>query len=112
MAAMSEHLEHTYNQGWIVGNVDFNAGLLYMRGVGLSSLQDLLPADSGWTRISATGINDQGQIIGTGLLHGTTNTGFLMSLSGAVPEPGTWALTSLGLIGVAGRVRRRATPRA
>jgi probable HAF family extracellular repeat protein len=38
----------------------------------LTPLDDLIPAGSGWTLREANGVNDRGQIVGTGLHNGTT----------------------------------------
>ncbi len=47
-------------------------------------LNTLLPANSGWTLNSANGINDQGQIVGSGLYDGA-QAGFLLSLDLSKP---------------------------
>ena len=44
----------------------------------LSTLNSLLPADSGWNLQQANGINDQGQIVGAGLHNGSLRA-FLLS---------------------------------
>jgi probable HAF family extracellular repeat protein len=37
---------------------------------GMRDLNDLIPAGSGWELLTATGVNDRGQITGVGKLHG------------------------------------------
>ena len=49
----------------------------------LTILNDLLPANSGWTLFGPTGINNKGQIVGTGLYQGQVH-GYLLS-----PRPWT-----------------------
>jgi hypothetical protein len=46
---------------------------------GFRDLNSLLPADSGWKLKSADAINDRGEIVGTGALHGEVS-GFLLSV--------------------------------
>jgi probable HAF family extracellular repeat protein len=57
----------------IVGDAIGNNGeikpFLYGNGV-MTNLNSLLPANSGWTLLTATGINDQGMISGTGSIPG------------------------------------------
>lgn len=51
---------------------------------GFQDLNDLIPAGSGWTLESATGINARGEIVGNGDHGGADDAGFLL-----VPVPGT-----------------------
>jgi probable HAF family extracellular repeat protein len=46
-------------------------------GVAVEDLNDELPAGSGWVLTSASGMNDQGQIVGTGTLGGEDGHGYL-----------------------------------
>lgn len=59
--------------GQIVGYSQTSTGemhaFLYMSGK-MHDLNDLIPANSGWVLQSAYGINDAGQIIGTGVYNG------------------------------------------
>jgi probable HAF family extracellular repeat protein len=62
--------------GQIVGGYSVSFGsscctfaLLYENGA-LYNLNDLIPANSGWTLQAATAINDRGQIAGFGMIHG------------------------------------------
>jgi probable HAF family extracellular repeat protein len=48
-----------------------NRGFLYSNGK-LHNLNDLIPPNSGWVIEEATGINDRGEIAGTGTLNGVT----------------------------------------
>jgi probable HAF family extracellular repeat protein len=61
--------------GQIVGDAeDFNgdqAAFVYQTGT-MTNLNSLLPANSGWDLQTATGINNQGQVVGTGSFNGTT----------------------------------------
>jgi probable HAF family extracellular repeat protein len=59
---------------------------------GLVDLNTLVPADSGWTLLSARAINNSGQIVGNGIFNGE----FLVFRADPVPEPSTWLLFSLG----------------
>lgn len=52
---------------------------------GMSDLNDLVPDGSGWILTAATAINEQGDIVGTGLLNGEVH-GFLLT-SGQLPTP-------------------------
>jgi probable HAF family extracellular repeat protein len=76
-------------------------------------LNSLLPASSGWTLLSATGINDQGQIVGYGTGPGGQLDRFLLTPGSAgsqsptdpgsppdIPEPSTLACFGLGAAGI------------
>ena len=62
------------NSGWVVGKFLREDGshraFLWHRRLGLVRLNDLLAYDSGWDLVSAADINDRGQIVGWGSLHG------------------------------------------
>jgi len=62
------------NLGQVVGNShDYTTGVmtcfLWQKGV-IVDVNTLLPPGSGWTLTQANGINDKGQIVGTGLING------------------------------------------
>lgn len=83
------------SSGQIVGFSGYMA-FLYSNGA-LIDLNSLLPANSGWILTDATGINDLGQIVGTGL-HDGNAASYLLNLNGvASPEPRAWTLTVCGL---------------
>jgi probable HAF family extracellular repeat protein len=54
-------------------------GFLYSNGQ-LQDLNDLIPANSGWVLGAASGINDRGEIVGTGTINGETH-GYLLKLN-------------------------------
>lgn len=56
-------------------------------------LNDLLPANSGWTLHHATAINDAGQIVGSGIRN-NQNRGFLYT-----PTPGGGTIVDIGTLG-------------
>jgi probable HAF family extracellular repeat protein len=69
------------NRGQAVGEStdadEVDHAILVVNGV-LHDLNDLIPAGSGWVLIFADGINDRGQIAGTGLLNGEVRS-FLLT---------------------------------
>jgi len=74
---------------------------LYANGA-MIDLNSLLPPDSGWQLMRAAGINNSGQIAGTGLLNGRA-AGFVLTLDSSdwempsVPEPPSLSLLCLCL---------------
>lgn len=103
------------DSGWIVGYADnqsFSAqhAALWVGDDAFDLNTCLLGGTSGWTLGEATGINELGQIVGTGTLDGEQRA-FLLTLvnppPSATPELSTWALLGCsGLFGV-GMLRRR-----
>jgi probable HAF family extracellular repeat protein len=91
------------NQGEVVGQTERVSGsaeihaFLYDPINGMQLLEDLIPANSGWQRLlTATSINDRGQILGDGFIDGRRHV-FLMT---PTPEPSSlilffFAVTSL-----------------
>jgi len=51
----------------------------------MNDLNSLIPAGSGWELQRAAGINDAGQIVGTGTINGQTH-GFLLSVNNPTPS--------------------------
>ncbi|WP_292922912.1 PEP-CTERM sorting domain-containing protein [Nitrosomonas sp.] len=114
------------NLGQAIGIAGFDGcsycenSFVYSDGVmvNLSKLDEVI--SSGWTHLLARDINDHGQIVGYGILHGVTQA-FL--LSGAddkdffrnyvetpmIPEPQTYAmlLAGLGLLGFMAQRRKK-----
>src|SRR5437870_537917 len=86
--------------GQVVGNAKLSylgtdlRAFLYEDGSTID-LNTVLPRDSGWTLGAATGINDNGQIVGNGYYHNQIHA-FL--LSPVVPEPGTLCLLAFGAV--------------
>jgi probable HAF family extracellular repeat protein len=66
-------------------------------------LNDLIPFDAGWELLSASDINDHGQIVGVGITGGERHA-FLLT---PIPEPSTAILAALSLICLALRPRRQ-----
>lgn len=75
----------------------------------LRNLNDLVSA-AAWVLTEATGINNRGQIVGTGWYQGERHAFRLDPLAtsdeAAVPEPGTWLLLAAGLVLMAWRGQR------
>ncbi len=100
------------------------AAFLYADGQ-MRDLNALISPNSGWKLLAAYGINDIGQIVGTGLYNGQQMAVLLNPLAAtspasnfepaaagaAVPEPGTIGLLAAGIAFLAfGRWRRNAAP--
>jgi probable HAF family extracellular repeat protein len=61
----------------------FDYPAVWTRRQGWQYLKDLIPPDSGWTLISASGINDRGQIVGYGMNPEGNTRAFLLTPDGA-----------------------------
>ncbi len=59
----------------------------------MTALNNLVASDSGWNLLDAKGINDQGQIVGEGIINGSVHAYIL----NPIPEPGSLALVLLPL---------------
>ena len=88
---------------------------LYTGGV-LLDLNSLIPADCGWQLLNAYGINNAGQIVGTGLYDGQSSAflldpapQFRLAAPEAVPEPESLAAAAVALV-ILALVARRRTP--
>jgi probable HAF family extracellular repeat protein len=66
-----------------MGDEDWHASV-YADGQ-IQDLDDLIPANSGWVLINATGINDSGTIVGYGTLNGN-NRAFLLTPGRGMPK--------------------------
>lgn len=95
--------------GVVVGNMGFSGQasidpFLWTRETGFMNLSSLILNVGDWDLEAATAINDAGQIVGFGMLHGQLR-GFLAT---PVPEPGTPVLAAIAtwLCATAGRGRR------
>jgi uncharacterized membrane protein len=95
-----------------------NHAFLYQNGV-LFDLNALLASTAGWELTAAYGINDAGQIVGTGILDGVEHAfqldpfhpGLRLALAAAqqptseAPEPAAAMLAAVGLLGLLGARR-------
>ncbi len=83
---------HAINDcGVIVGSFgpysDADRAFAWEESAGFQDLNALIPADSGWTLESASGINNRGEIVGKGDAEGKQDGGFLLVPLQARPEP-------------------------
>jgi probable HAF family extracellular repeat protein len=69
----------------------------------MHKLNNLIPADSGWDLTTARGINDLGQIVGSGFHNGEMRA-FLLT---PIPEPSAPGLLILGALGLLARKKTR-----
>jgi probable HAF family extracellular repeat protein len=83
--------------GHVVGSAETAAGdshaFLYRDGA-MADLNSLIPVGSGWVLGSASAINNLGQIVGTGMLHGEQRAFLLTPITSPLPRatplpPGT-----------------------
>ena len=79
-------------------------GFVYDNGV-MYDLNSLVSANSGWLLGEARGINDLGQIVGTGTLNGVGHA-YLLTPTSVVPLPAAFWLFGSGLLGMFGFMRR------
>ena len=97
---------------WVAGDNEV-AAFLYSNGQ-MQNLNELVAPNSGWHLLAAHGINDSGQIVGTGIYGGQQMavllnpiasvpplSGFEASSVTAVPEPDTMSLLGAGIALVA-----------
>jgi uncharacterized membrane protein len=65
---------------------DANHAFRWDEKSGFADLNNLIATGSGWKLEAATGINDQGQIVGVGDYKGNDDAGFLLTPEDATPE--------------------------
>ena len=95
------------DSGQVVGEIDGSGGFVWSSSNGINGAQLLngllSPASQGWSILSANDINNNGQIVGLGLLNGQQYAVLL----NPVPEPSSLALAALDFVGLAAwRLRR------
>ena len=90
------------NHGQVVG-VGNGGAMIWDSINGMQNLNSLIPANSGIFLNQANGINDSGEIVGTGVVGGE-EVGFILT---PVPEPGSFSLLLAGLAGMLIYVRRQ-----
>jgi probable HAF family extracellular repeat protein len=95
------HPRSINNHGQIVGYESYNTGSksFFWDGGVLTDLNDLIPADSGWSLAGAESINDAGLIVGTGKNPSGQWEAFLLT---PVPEPSSLMTLLLGTASLAG----------
>jgi probable HAF family extracellular repeat protein len=87
-----ESLLSTAGNDVVVGFADYAGSegaihaFIWTGARGMEDLNNLIPANSGWTLLEATGINVRGQIVGTGMIQGDEHA-FLLT-----PEYGNAAI--------------------
>lgn len=87
--------------------VDIDPHAFLWDGMSMLDLNDLIDPGSGWNLFTGNGINDAGQITGSGIIGGQTHAFVLTPIAvSEVPEPGALALMGSGIIGL-GLLRRR-----
>ena len=75
-------------------------------GNAMTDLNSILVNGVGWTLFNAAGINDSGQITGSGLINGKQHAFLLTPVAAsATPEPSAWLLAGLGFGLIALRTR-------
>lgn len=100
------------NLGQVVGLSKTSSGDLhaFVTGPNGQSMTDLETLDdivkAGWSGLTVAGINDHGQIAGTGFIDGQQRAFFLSP----VPEPAESALLLSGLLALQTLVKRRSRP--
>lgn len=74
------------NRGWIVGFSTVSSGtnqaFLWRDGI-MANLNDLIESGSGWVMTNATGINENNEIVGSGLYQGQSR-GFILRQEGRI----------------------------
>lgn len=82
--ATSSHAYGINSAGTVIGDIDFSAVVWTNGPTGYTAtfIEPLLPLNSGWAGLELYGINDQGQIAGTGGLNGF-DRGFILSPASA-----------------------------
>jgi probable HAF family extracellular repeat protein len=70
------------------------------RNDAMIDLKDEIPIGSGWQLLAATAIHDQGQIVGYGNKLVGANMVVRAFLLTPVPEPSTYALAVIGVVGL------------
>ena len=95
------------NRGHVVGTSDPSSAsdmqAFFWKDGQMENLNDLIDPSLDWELISATGINDAGEIIATGRVMGDTRS-FLLTV---IPEPGGFSLGWIAFTAVVLRFRYR-----
>ena len=105
------------SSGWVVGYSTMPDGsqhaFVYLDGA-LMDLNTLIGENSGWVLTAAYGINDAGQIVGTGILNGQPHAfrldrirGLLTLAALETPETSSLELAAIGLLAILIAARRR-----